>query len=92
MRPSLCSSVVREERGMSDPTARKPLASSPLVRAPLLGRPPAPLPAERRPRRIVQPKPGKWVPCGSPRSAGWTGREHPVIVGYFEDGPNLVWP
>lgn len=36
------------------------------------------------------PKPGKWGAMRVTTIGRRTGREHAVIVGYFEDGPNLV--
>ncbi len=39
---------------------------------------------------LWRPKPGKWGALRLTTIGRRTGREHPVIVGYFEDGPNLV--
>ena len=39
---------------------------------------------------LWRPKPGKWGAMRLTTIGRRTGREHPVIVGYFEDGPNLV--
>jgi F420H(2)-dependent quinone reductase len=39
---------------------------------------------------LWRPKPGKWGAMRLNTIGRRTGREHPVIVGYFEDGPNLV--
>src|SRR5579872_1105534 len=39
---------------------------------------------------LWRPKPGKWGTICLTTIGRRTGRLHPVIVGYFEDGPNLV--
>jgi deazaflavin-dependent oxidoreductase (nitroreductase family) len=39
---------------------------------------------------LWQPKPGKWGAMRLTTIGRRTGREHPVIVGYVEDGPNFV--
>ena len=39
---------------------------------------------------LWRPKPGKWGAMRLTTIGRRTGRERPVIVGYFEDGPNLV--
>lgn len=39
---------------------------------------------------LWRPKPGKWGALRLTTVGRRTGRERPVIVGYFEDGPNLV--
>jgi deazaflavin-dependent oxidoreductase (nitroreductase family) len=39
---------------------------------------------------LWRPKPGKWGAMRLTTVGRRTGREHPVILGYFEDGPNLV--
>ena len=39
---------------------------------------------------LWRPKPGKWGAMRLTTIGRRTGREHPVIVGYFEDGPNVV--
>ena len=39
---------------------------------------------------LWRPKPGKWGTLRLTTIGRRTGREHPVIVGYFEDGPNYV--
>ena len=75
---------------MSDPTAGKPWLPPPwFVRFFWV--------AHRRLYRLSggrlglwQPKPGKWGAMRLTTIGRRTGREHPVIVGYFEDGPNFV--
>jgi deazaflavin-dependent oxidoreductase (nitroreductase family) len=39
---------------------------------------------------LWRPKPGKWGTLRLTTIGRKTGREHAVIVGYFEDGPNYV--
>ncbi len=39
---------------------------------------------------LWRPKPGKWGTVRLTTIGRKTGREHAVIVGYIEDGPNLV--
>ena len=39
---------------------------------------------------LWRPKPSKWGTMRLITIGRRTGREHPVIVGYFEDGPNFV--
>ena len=39
---------------------------------------------------LWRPKPGKWGAMRLTTIGRRTGRERPVIVGYFEDGPDLV--
>ena len=39
---------------------------------------------------LWRPKPGKWGARRLTTIGRRTGREHPVIVGYFEEGPNFV--
>jgi deazaflavin-dependent oxidoreductase (nitroreductase family) len=39
---------------------------------------------------LWRPKPGKWGALRLTTIGRRTGREHAVMVGYFEDGPNLV--
>jgi deazaflavin-dependent oxidoreductase (nitroreductase family) len=39
---------------------------------------------------LWRPKPGKWGTLRLTTIGRRTGREHAVILGYFEDGPNLV--
>ena len=39
---------------------------------------------------LWRPKPGKWGAMRLTTIGRRTGREHPVIVGYFEDGPNFI--
>jgi F420H(2)-dependent quinone reductase len=39
---------------------------------------------------LWRPKPGKWGAMGVRAIGRHSGRPRPVIVGYFEDGPNLV--
>jgi deazaflavin-dependent oxidoreductase (nitroreductase family) len=39
---------------------------------------------------LWRPKPGKWGTLRLTTTGRHTGRHHSVIVGYFEDGPNLV--
>lgn len=41
-------------------------------------------------RGLWLPKPGKWGAMRITTVGRRTGREHAVIVGYFEDGPNYV--
>jgi deazaflavin-dependent oxidoreductase (nitroreductase family) len=39
---------------------------------------------------LWRPKPGRWGTLRLTTTGRRTGRDHSVIVGYFEDGPNLV--
>jgi F420H(2)-dependent quinone reductase len=39
---------------------------------------------------LWRPKPGRWGTLRLTTTGRRTGRDHRVIVGYFEDGPNLV--
>jgi F420H(2)-dependent quinone reductase len=39
---------------------------------------------------LWRPKPGKWGTLRLTTTGRRTGREHRVILGYFEDGPRLV--
>lgn len=39
---------------------------------------------------LWRPKPGKWGTARLTTTGRRTGRERSVMVGYFEDGPNLV--
>ncbi len=39
---------------------------------------------------LWRPKPGGWGTMRLSTIGRHTGRVHPVLVGYFEDGPNLV--
>jgi F420H(2)-dependent quinone reductase len=39
---------------------------------------------------LWRPKPGKWGAMRLITIGRRTGRERPVIVGYFQDGPNLI--
>ena len=39
---------------------------------------------------LWRPKPGRWGTMRLTTIGRRTGRSHAVIVGYFEDGPNLV--
>jgi deazaflavin-dependent oxidoreductase (nitroreductase family) len=45
---------------------------------------------DRRPRGLWRPKPGGWGTLRLTTIGRRTGRARAVIVGYFEDGPNLV--
>lgn len=39
---------------------------------------------------LWRPRPGRWGTLRITTIGRRTGREHAVVVGYFEDGPNLV--
>ena len=45
---------------------------------------------DRRPARLWRPKPGGWGALRLTTIGRRTGRARAVIVGYIEDGPNLV--
>ena len=69
-------------------TSLRPAAA--LVRPDQLDRAPGDVPGDRRPARPVAAETRQWGTHASPHVGRKTGKERVAILGYFEDGPNVV--
>ena len=61
-----------------------------MVHHDLLARAPRDRPNKRGPQGLWRPRPGKWGALRLTTTGRRTGEPRSVILGYFEDGPNLV--
>ena len=69
---------------------QSPHLQAPLVHPPFLGGSPGALSKQRRSRRSSTPTPTRWGMLRLRTIGRRTGEERSAILGYYEDGPNLV--